>query len=783
MKNSQTSALFKAICVFLSCLFFGASVIVTVTAVLEILNSNVIDTPYYRELYGNDLLASTYMSSIYVGETVVQYQYDQKTAQGEPPTSAEKYDYQKAMQHLRSENTNFRYRILDLDGKVLYSNLSGSEDLSKVCSHRYFSGILQTEQENILDPNFYLRPFSADDSTLEDYLNQHCILDNGKYYNRQSYEEYQDELKLYEEAKQEIAAAIASVPQDQEPFTEDEAPAEETAPEPIPPENNCHPLVAVVEWGIQDAAMDVNGIDDEFHQLYWNSTNFQNHLPWYIGLVAVFALLCLLFFGLLLWAVGHKAGVEGAYLSPVHKLPGDVVLCVAGGAAAGIVFLGATIASQYFDYVAADWNRLFASSGTTSVWEQIMGQPVVLMEIIFLTAVLAELVALPFFTTLSAQVKNHCFLHRLLLSGVFRLTNRFLSGVFRLIKRFLCWCGHSFGALLIVVSRGVRAFWVIPVLYLAFHLLLGALTVEARYDGFYFLLACGLIGGGFVALCWWLYGWKRATDAAKRLAEGDLLHQTSLQHISWDMKRHIENLNAISIGMNKAVEEQLKSERFRTELITNVSHDLKTPLTSIINYVDLLKKRDIQDETAKGYIAVLDQKSQRLKTLTEDLVEASKAATGVLNVSCERLDAGQLLRQAVGEYEERLEKSHLSVVTTIPPQPVYISADGRHLWRILDNLLNNCAKYAMPHTRIYATVEERDGFALLSLKNISAEPLNIPTEELMERFVRGDSSRTNEGSGLGLSIAQSLANLQGAEFNIRTDGDLFKAELKLKLVG
>lgn len=249
------------------------------------------------------------------------------------------------------------------------------------------------------------------------------------------------------------------------------------------------------------------------------------------------------------------------------------------------------------------------------------------------------------------------------------------------------------------------------------------------------------------------------------------------------MKRHIENLNAISIGMNKAVEEQLKSERFRTELITNVSHDLKTPLTSIINYVDLLKKRDIQDETAKGYIAVLDQKSQRLKTLTEDLVEASKAATGVLNVSCERLDAGQLLRQAVGEYEERLEKSHLSVVTTIPPQPVYISADGRHLWRILDNLLNNCAKYAMPHTRIYATVEERDGFALLSLKNISAEPLNIPTEELMERFVRGDSSRTNEGSGLGLSIAQSLANLQGAEFNIRTDGDLFKAELKLKLVG
>lgn len=409
-----------------------------------------------------------------------------------------------------------------------------------------------------------------------------------------------------------------------------------------------------------------------------------------------------------------------------------------------------------------------------------MGQPVVLMEIIFLTAVLAELVALPFFTTLSAQVKNHCFLHRLLLSGVFRLTNRFLSGVFRLIKRFLCWCGHSFGALLIVVSRGVRAFWVIPVLYLAFHLLLGALTVEACYDGFYFLLACGLIGGGFVALCWWLYGWKRATDAAKRLAEGDLLHQTSLQHISWDMKRHIENLNAISIGMNKAVEEQLKSERFRTELITNVSHDLKTPLTSIINYVDLLKKENITDQPAADYIDVLDRKSQRLKALTEDLVEASKAAAGVLSVEMTPLDVNQMVQQTVGEYEERLAASQLSLVPAYLPKSAFIKADGRHLWRVMDNLLNNCCKYAMPGTRVYLDMTDRGACVDISIKNVSADPLNIPPEELMERFVRGDESRTAEGSGLGLSIAQSLCALMDAEFRIDTDGDLFKATVTFK---
>ena len=242
-----------------------------------------------------------------------------------------------------------------------------------------------------------------------------------------------------------------------------------------------------------------------------------------------------------------------------------------------------------------------------------------------------------------------------------------------------------------------------------------------------------------------------------------------------DLREHAEQLNDLGAAISTAVEEQLKSERFRAELITNVSHDLKTPLTSIINYVDLLKKTEIPDPRAVEYIEVLDRKSQRLKKLTEDLVEASKASTGSLTVVREKLGFTQLLDQALGEYGEKFEKSGLTPVLTTPDHELYVEADGRHLWRIIDNLLGNCVKYAMPGTRVYLDVKAWDGNVVLSVKNVSKDPLNVPAEQLMERFVRGDVSRTTEGSGLGLSIARSLTELQGGAFRLDIDGDLFKA--------
>jgi signal transduction histidine kinase len=232
--------------------------------------------------------------------------------------------------------------------------------------------------------------------------------------------------------------------------------------------------------------------------------------------------------------------------------------------------------------------------------------------------------------------------------------------------------------------------------------------------------------------------------------------------------------------MALAVDRQMKSERLKTELITNVSHDIKTPLTSIINYVDLLSRQELEGQSAE-YLAVLDRQAKRLKKLTEDLVEASKASTGNLSVTLERTDVCELVRQAVGEYEERLEAGRLEVVIPPPEQATFVLADGRLLWRVMDNLLSNAVKYAQPDTRVYIDVTDREpGTVTVIVKNISRNRLNVDADELMERFVRGESSRTTEGSGLGLNIARSLVELQKGAFILYVDGDLFKAELKLR---
>ena len=282
-----------------------------------------------------------------------------------------------------------------------------------------------------------------------------------------------------------------------------------------------------------------------------------------------------------------------------------------------------------------------------------------------------------------------------------------------------------------------------------------------------------------MGLCWWSAGFGRVRKGTEIIAAGNLNHQIETAHLPADLKGHAEALNNISGGLTTAVNEQMKSERFKAELITNVSHDLKTPLTSIINYVNLLKTTDQTDPRAQTYIEVLDRKSLRLKKLTEDLVEASKASTGVLAVNRDKIGMAQLLDQALGEYEEKLEEKRLAVVRTVPEGESYVYADGRHLWRVIDNLLSNCAKYALEGTRVYIELVRGKGTVSLSVKNISREALNVPPERLMERFVRGEESRSTEGSGLGLSIARSLTELQGGTFELAVDGDLFKAVVTL----
>ncbi|MBO5032564.1 MAG: sensor histidine kinase [Lachnospiraceae bacterium] len=265
--------------------------------------------------------------------------------------------------------------------------------------------------------------------------------------------------------------------------------------------------------------------------------------------------------------------------------------------------------------------------------------------------------------------------------------------------------------------------------------------------------------------------------ASQHMAEGDLSYKIDTAKMFWECRKHGENLNKIGEGMSKAVDERIKSEHFKTELITNVSHDIKTPLTSIINYVDLLEKEELHNEKASEYLEVLERQSSKLKKLTEDLVEASKAASGSLPVTKERIEAGVFITQTVGEFEEKLSLAGLELVIKKPDEQIFMMADGRHLWRVFDNLMNNVCKYAQPASRVYVTLEASDRQVNITFRNMSKEPLNISGEELMQRFVRGDKSRNTEGHGLGLSIAQSLVKITGGEMDIIVDGDLFKVIL------
>ena len=275
---------------------------------------------------------------------------------------------------------------------------------------------------------------------------------------------------------------------------------------------------------------------------------------------------------------------------------------------------------------------------------------------------------------------------------------------------------------------------------------------------------------------------RRLQKGGEALAAGDLGHHTDVGHMLPPLRKHGENLNSIAGGMAAAVEERMKSERMKTALITNVSHDLKTPLTSLVNYAELIGREAPPEGTLAEYAGVLLRQSERLKRLINDLVEASRASAGELEADLVPCDAKLFLTQAAGEYEERMLSAGLTPVLRLPEKTLTIPADGRRMWRIFDNLMGNALKYALPGSRVYLSLEEESGQAVFTFRNVSQEPLALTEEELMERFVRGDASRSTEGSGLGLSIARSMAELQGGTLRLHLDGDLFKAVLSFPLM-
>ena len=314
--------------------------------------------------------------------------------------------------------------------------------------------------------------------------------------------------------------------------------------------------------------------------------------------------------------------------------------------------------------------------------------------------------------------------------------------------------------------------WLLVGFVMIFVLLLG---LESHYMGALLFSFC-------VCLCLVVYGahcFGTLLEATKRMSKGELNTKVEDKLLLGGFKEYATDLNALADVAVEAAHKQMKSERMKAELVTNVSHDIKTPLTSIINYVDLLQKAESQEQ-AEEYLEVLNRQSQRLKKLIEDLMEMSKASTGNMSVDLTQLDAVEAINQALGEFSEKLEKAGLIPVFNPPAEPVMMTADGRLTWRVLSNLLSNAVKYAMPGTRLYIDLAKIDDQVMISLKNISADQLNVNSEELMERFVRGDSSRNTEGSGLGLNIAKSLMELQKGQLQLLVDGDLFKVTLFFK---
>lgn len=496
--------------------------------------------------------------------------------------------------------------------------------------------------------------------------------------------------------------------------------------------------------------------EDEYALIYHQAEQLydnRNVIPVICCTGTILALLCFIF---LLCSAGHKNGREGITPSAIHEIHLDVyTVVVAVGAFTGL-------------YLAFGWIGMNPSMINLIVLVVLFAA-----EVIWCTLYCMEL---------AIRLKMGKWWQNTILYRVFRFFGRFCKRVFRGIVKLIRGIPMVWRTALLCLAVCVVEFFGLILFYNDRVVLLFFWAIEK-------FILCGAIT--FVALMC-----KELQEGSEALADGDLNYKLDTSHMVLSFKEHGENLNSIGEGISAAVEQRMKSEHLKTELITNVSHDIKTPLTSIINYADLIGKevsgdaKDTRDgagtETAQEreqhiseYAEVLLRQSQKLKKLLDDLLEASKATTGNLEVHPEVCDVSVLLSQAVGEYGQRFADKQLETIVKQPEETVKVMADGRHLWRVFDNLLNNIYKYAQAGSRVYLNVEHDGQNANIIFRNMSAYPLEMSPEELEERFTRGDRSRHMEGNGLGLSIAKSLTELQKGDMEIVTDGDLFKVVITL----
>ncbi|MCR5829877.1 MAG: sensor histidine kinase [Lachnospiraceae bacterium] len=466
----------------------------------------------------------------------------------------------------------------------------------------------------------------------------------------------------------------------------------------------------------------------------------------YIGSIGAL-LLSIVFYITLMYLAGRRQGIDEPVPGPLAKVPFEVILAPAAIAAIGVINL------------LRDFRMALALP----------------------TAIAAYVVGLVFFLGISMSVANrlkrHAFIKGTLIYMILVLLKKLLLMIGRLLKKYFVTWKTVIQKLPLIAKTAIG---LVGISFIEFLGIAAAVSYN-EYEAIVFLWFLEKLILVPLILCLALM-LRKLQKGGIALAEGDLSYVTETKGLIGDFKKHGENLNSIALVMNRAVEERLRSERMKTELITNVSHDIKTPLTSIINYATLIADEGSSPEHIKEYSDVLVRQSEKLKRLTEDIVEASKAATGNLEIIPAPCEASVFVTQVSGEYEEKLRASYLTLITKLPETELRIMVDGRRMWRIFDNLMNNICKYSLPSTRVYLSLERLGNKAVFSFKNTSREQLDIPTDELLERFTRGDASRNTEGNGLGLSIAKSLTDLQGGTLDLTTDGDLFKVALSFPVI-
>lgn len=462
----------------------------------------------------------------------------------------------------------------------------------------------------------------------------------------------------------------------------------------------------------------------------------------YIYVIFVMSIILTLVLGtFLVAAAGYGKKSDEPYVSEFNRVSYDIILLAVAAVAMGVFAV-----NPYMDFV---------SIIVIAVW----------LALVFPVLLLTTCSRIKTKTLVSSMacVKITTFLWREVVKRLFRWIKKLGKNTGKLIKTL--WNSIGIYGKYLGVFAAVAFLEAIVCMSGEPEFVLAILFIEKLVFGAILVIAC--------------INLSKLKKAGNEIAKGQLDFEVDTKGMLEEFRAHGENLNSIRNGMANAVEESLKSERMKTELITNVSHDIKTPLTSIINYVDLLEKEKLDNEKAGEYIEVLDRQSARLKKLIQDLIDASKASTGNIDVKLEKTDVNVVINQALGEFQDKLAARDIKTIIKSDKEEYFVIADGRHLWRVMENLINNIVKYALEGSRVYIDVKEQGKYISVTFKNISQEELNISGDELMERFVRGDSSRNTEGSGLGLSIARSLMELQKGKMEIIVDGDLFKVVLLL----